>query len=527
MLALIGGVPDRIVLRCRSSLQTAADDRENAQQSFTAQRSLGSTGSAMREAGDDFSQSCEHIHGPEGSSSESQDGSDWLPEELRHVGPVECDDVASFIWWSQVKRRYSRVHLATFQDSKAAAPLSHQLLSDMAVHGPQGLLGVRRWPCEVPGAEPVQLHIECAAAGTRNGCAAANRMRVQLMRLLTKDFSRKYISGPVLGGRNLRDRVHATIPHNLDNRAALQIAFLDESSQQVVGAAIMYIHGPAFGYLPFFAVSPEQRGSGLGSRFAGALCSVLRFLRVQALVVEACVDPATRDDRVVRFWQRAGLEKCTDEYFDNYEPHTNTQRSQRVSGCAIRGMSGVFAFPDSCIMFRGTAEGWSLGAEEPVMLPAGFQQCSASAPAQLAAELACESESSGGMDSPGGGEEFAGDNDSGDLAAAAAPRCLDTVRSFTACVCVPLRACPLLWRVRPSTCADVLQATPKDGEGNTVTDGATVQITSQRSPSPLCPPEKELKEDCAPGKASLMSRACTALLRVLTCGCIGRASVVE
>jgi hypothetical protein len=205
---------------------------------------------------------------------------------------IECDDLASFVWWSQVKRPYSSVQLATFQDWKAAAPLSHQMISDMAVHGPRELLGLRQWPCQVRGGQPVQLHIECVAAGTQNGCTAANRMRAQIMRLLTKEFSRKYISGPVLAGRNLRDDVHATIPHNLNNRAALQIALLDASGQ-VVGAAITYIHGPAFGYLPFFAISPAQRGSGLGSRFAQALRSVLRFLRVQALVVEACVDPTT------------------------------------------------------------------------------------------------------------------------------------------------------------------------------------------------------------------------------------------
>jgi hypothetical protein len=51
------------------------------------------------------------------------------------------------------------------------------------------------------------------------------------------------------------------------------------------------------------------------------------------------VDPTTPNDSVVRFWQRAGLERCTDECFDKHEAQTNTHRSQRVSGCAIRSIA--------------------------------------------------------------------------------------------------------------------------------------------------------------------------------------------
>jgi hypothetical protein len=60
---------------------------------------------------------------------------------------VECQDLDSFIWWSQVKQRFEGVKLSTFHDPEReeAAPLSHQLL---AVSGPQGLLGVRQWSCE-------------------------------------------------------------------------------------------------------------------------------------------------------------------------------------------------------------------------------------------------------------------------------------------------------------------------------------------------------------------------------------------
>jgi GNAT superfamily N-acetyltransferase len=322
-----------------------------------------------------------------------------------------------------VKQCFEAVKLSTFQDPKKAAPLSHQLLASLAHSGPQGLLGVRQWPCEEQeGGQTVSLHIECVAAGTQNGSSAANRMRAQVMRLLTKDFSRKHVGGPVLAGRNLRDHADAEMPLNLDNRAALQIALLDAGGN-VVGAAIMYVHGPAFGYLPFFAVSQAQRGKGLGSSFARALCSVLRWMGVDTLIVEACVNPATRDDKVVGFWRRAGWEPCTDEHFDNVEELTNTQRSQRVSGAAVRCMAGVYAFTDACLMFRGTAAGWNLAGGPRVVLPAWIQERNCSVEVPLATEPSGQLASLAAMANVGGGHECgteevaAGD----DLIAAAVP----------------------------------------------------------------------------------------------------------
>jgi hypothetical protein len=58
---------------------------------------------------------------------------------------------------------------------------------------------------------------------------------------------------------------------------------------------------------------------------------------VDILILEACADSAMHDDKVVCLGQeRAGLECCTEEYFDNQEASTNAQRSRRVSGRAIR-----------------------------------------------------------------------------------------------------------------------------------------------------------------------------------------------
>jgi GNAT superfamily N-acetyltransferase len=346
--------------------------------------------------------------------------------------------------------------LTTFQDSRVAAPLSHQLLSSLAAHGPQQLLGVRQWPAHEQGGQAVTLHIECVAAGTPNGSKAANKTRGQVMRLLTKDFSRKYIPGPVLAGRNLRGNTDATMPLNLDHRAALQIALMDAAGEKVVGAALMYLHGPAFGYLPFFAVSQAQRGNGLGSRFAQALCSVLRCLRVDTLVVEACVDPATRDDKVVGFWKRAGLEPCTDEHFDNRERHTNSQRSQRLSGSAIRSMSGVFAFPDACIMFRGTGVGWRLEESPGVALPAGFQeQC------DVGADAACRPEaieSVAGAQACGTGHVAAGGDLSAGVSAASALQ--ETRRSGELSVSV----CDVVRRSTPGNLRTDLSSSGASGE---------------------------------------------------------------
>jgi GNAT superfamily N-acetyltransferase len=206
-----------------------------------------------------------------------------------------------------------------------------------------------------------------------------------------------------LAGRNLRDDADAEMPLNLDNQSALQIALLDDAGGNVVGAAIMCVHGPAFGYLPFFAVSQAQRGKGLGSSFARALCSVLRWMGVDTLIVEVCVDPATCDDKVVRFWRRAGWEPCTDEYFDNIEKLTNTQRSQRVSGVAVRSMAGVYAFTDACLMFRGTAAEWNLAGGPRVVLPAWIQERQCSVEVPLATEPSGQLASSAATANVGGG----------------------------------------------------------------------------------------------------------------------------
>jgi hypothetical protein len=92
--------------------------------------------------------------------------------------------------------------------------------------------------------------LDLAFATSRNlpgSHQVASCMPAQIRRLLTKTFSQKHVSRPVMAGRHLRDNV--TMPQNRENPAAPQIAFLDSSTQQVICAAIMYIHGPAFGYL--------------------------------------------------------------------------------------------------------------------------------------------------------------------------------------------------------------------------------------------------------------------------------------
>jgi hypothetical protein len=201
---------------CSSSMQMRlyASHGEND----SLHRSSGTGLKQVQEAPDDcHSQlpSCNQIHGLESSSS---DAGEYVPPELQYVGPVECDSLENFIWWSQLKQHYPHMpSLTTFQDSKEVAPLSHQLLASLAISGPQGLLGIRQWPCDGMGEQSVTLHIECVAAGTEPGSSSANRMRTQIMRLLAKEFSRKYIPGPALAGRNLRAHTDAPMPLNLDN----------------------------------------------------------------------------------------------------------------------------------------------------------------------------------------------------------------------------------------------------------------------------------------------------------------------
>lgn len=301
-------------------------------------------------------------------------------ELLNDSTPVECTSLEEFIWWSQVKQAFPDCarRLVNFQDSGVDAPLSHKFVLSLAAQGPHTLLGVRDWPCSEGGQETVRLHIECVAAGTRNADPAANRIRHKVMRLLLKEFNKSYLPGPAMAGRNLRHDTERKMPLNLDNRSALHIALLDGSDGSVIGAAVLYIHGPAFGYLPFFAISQDHRGQGVGSKFAWALVGVLRHLSVDALVLEASVNPATRDQRVVRFWEtKVGFARASDEYFDCQEKLTNISRHSRVSGWAIRAMSGVYGFPDGCIMFRGTKRGWRVG-DSDVALPVGLCEAAVS-----------------------------------------------------------------------------------------------------------------------------------------------------
>lgn len=306
-------------------------------------------------------------------------------ELLRGFRPVECTSLEGLIWWSQVKQSFSACarRIANFQDSEVDAPVSHEFVQSLVAQGPITLLGVRDWPFSEASEGTVRLHIECVAAGTRNADPAANRMRHKLMRILVKEFNKSCLPGPAMAGRNLRDDKEAKMPLNLDNRSALHIALLDESDGSVIGGAVVYIHGPAFGYLPFIAILPERRGQGLGSKFARAIVGVLRHLSVCALILEATVEPATRDQRIIRFWENhVGFVRATDEFFDNQEKLTNTSRNSRISGCAIREMSGVYAFPDGCIMFRGTKQGWKLGDSDvalPVVLHEAAVSCSISA----------------------------------------------------------------------------------------------------------------------------------------------------
>jgi hypothetical protein len=119
---------------------------------------------------------------------------------------------------------------------------------------------------------------------------------------------------------------------------------------------------------------------------------------------------------------------------------------------------------------------------------------------------------------------------------------VDNVRFFTQRVWPSFHAWPLLWNVGPA--ADpvhVLQAPspspertkqrePPTGliQARYVTGEAAVQ-QSQGPPSPLPWTEEGMKEEVkgskASRKASVVSRACSMLLRALACGCVGRPQV--
>jgi hypothetical protein len=69
-------------------------------QNDSLHRSSGTGLEQVQDAADDcHSQlsSCSQIHGLESSSS---DAGEYVPPELQYVGPVECDSLENFIWWS-------------------------------------------------------------------------------------------------------------------------------------------------------------------------------------------------------------------------------------------------------------------------------------------------------------------------------------------------------------------------------------------------------------------------------------------
>ena len=140
-----------------------------------------------------------------------------------------------------------------------------------------------------------------------------------------------------------------------DNRNMMQIALLDESGKCIVGAAVLYLQGPAFGYIPYFAISRTHRGQGWGGKFVQALRSVLRHLGVSALLTEA-----DKKAKVQRFWRHAGLVPCTDEVLDKQKEITTQRRTSRVCGTTFRNdmSTSLLATWDTVFMFCGTALGW-------------------------------------------------------------------------------------------------------------------------------------------------------------------------
>lgn len=306
--------------------------------------------------------------------------------------PIECISLEVFIYLSQMKRLFpdGMGKLCTFQDSEEVAPHSHEFVRGLAAKGPE-LLGIKQWPCGDRDPDSIQrdlqsgeheesvwLHIECVAAGTNECMAKGTRTQTQVRtmqhsvrRQLTPFFNGKLFPIQAIGGVNGRYNTEASMPLNLDNSCVLAIALLDDAGSNIIGSAVLSIYGPALGYLPFFAVKEPLHGKGWGARFGRSLTAVLRFLGVEVMIVEACADIPTRCERVVRFWeQKVGLERCSDEYFDNQEVQTNESRGIRICGSTVREMTGIFAFPDCCMMFRSTAQGWKVGHSQVPPLPA-------------------------------------------------------------------------------------------------------------------------------------------------------------
>ena len=226
---------------------------------------------------------------------------------------IECVCLKDLVFWSQVKHQSPETveRLTNCQDDEEVAPASHEFVRNLA-NIAQDVLGVRQWPCPEECLdsgkhdEPmVWLHIECAAAGTNPDDARPKRMRRNIFKILAPTFSGKLVPGSALTGRDMRSQnFERRPPLNWDNTSMMQVALLDAAGEQVVGAAVMYINGPACGYLPFFAVAKGHRSKGLVSNFVRGLLSILRRVGVNTLIAEACVDPATREDeKVIGFWE--------------------------------------------------------------------------------------------------------------------------------------------------------------------------------------------------------------------------------
>ena len=293
--------------------------------------------------------------------------------------------------------------LATFQDqalpshSAHFAPISHAFVGTLEERS-RGVLGTHTWPCEelppgMAGKQTVRLHIMCKAAGTNVVCKANRnnpedsinrKMRNDIQKMLGKGFPGSRFPSWALEGRNLLSDMFDE-PLNItrrktkegdwnecsnfekwDNSSMLQIALLGDEDE-VVGAALLYLNGPGFGYLPYLAVGPKRRGWGL--KFVHGILAVLRHYRVGALLVDSVIDDMERDaGHVPSFWRRAGLERSSNDIYDDHRAHTEATRHMRINASAFRKTAGKFDFFETVLMFRGTAVGWKL-SDTGVQLP--------------------------------------------------------------------------------------------------------------------------------------------------------------
>jgi GNAT superfamily N-acetyltransferase len=199
----------------------------------------------------------------------------------------------------------------------------------------------------------------------RDEDAALIRMRIRDV-LQDQICDENYPLAMVMGvNRKPEERPAWQDPISMDHTAGLQIAAVRDDGKDIFGAAVVYMLGPALAYIHGLAVLDSHKGRGCGTRFVGAVLSVLRKIGIQAVALEAL---AGDDDSVVGFWRRCGFEACTDERFDADAARTDTDRARRVCGRTLRVMEGTFNFAGTLAMFRGTAEGWSL-ADVHVHLP--------------------------------------------------------------------------------------------------------------------------------------------------------------